>query len=83
MTPSVRVTVSKNCLFVSQVANFPSQNVKSYSENGKTGKIIHYGAMAWGATTRVGCGYISFMDKSTPETPFRRVYKFLQYFHKC
>jgi len=47
--------------------------VKAFDESGKTGKIIHYAAMAWGATTRVGCGYISFMDLAKPATPFRRV----------
>jgi hypothetical protein len=41
--------------------------------NGKTGKVIHYAQMAWGASTRIGCGYISFKDNTEPETPFRRV----------
>jgi len=41
--------------------------------NGKTGKVIHYTQMAWGGSTRIGCGYISFKDNTEPETPFRRV----------
>jgi hypothetical protein len=59
--------------FVFKVADWPSKNVGNFNLDGKTGKVIHYAQMAWGKSIRIGCGYISFMDKTKPATPFRRV----------
>ena len=60
------------CNFI-QVANWPSKNIPKFNLGGKTGKVIHYTQMAWADTTRIGCGYISFMDKKNATKPYRRV----------
>ena len=57
-----------------QVANFNSKNVANNTNTGNIGPVKHYTQMVFGPTTKIGCGYISFMDKKQPaEKQFTRV----------
>ena len=56
-----------------QVKDFPSGNVGSFSSNGATGVVGHYTQLVWGATTKVGCGFVMNMDPKKPDMTYRQV----------
>ena len=58
---------------VVQVANWPSGNVGSFSQDGATGVVGHYTQLVWGATAKVGCGYIAYIDTNKPQYQYRQV----------
>lgn len=55
-----------------EVAAWPSANLGAYSEAGATGVVGHYTQLIWGATTKVGCGFVAYIDASQPRYQYRQ-----------
>ena len=55
---------------------WPAANLAAFTQTGTVGVTGHYTQLIWGATTKVGCGYVSYVDPTSPQTPYRQVSNF-------
>ena len=56
-----------------KVVGWPAKNLGSFTQDGAQGVTGHYTQLIWGATTKVGCGYVAWVDSNKPNTPYRQV----------
>ena len=61
----------------SQVEKFSSSVIENFSSSSKshTGTVGHYTQLVWGETTRIGCGFVMYLDVNPKkaDTPYRQV----------
>jgi hypothetical protein len=63
------------------VKDFPKANVGSFSDTaGVTGLVGHYTQLVWAKTKKVGCGFVMFVDKTNPTTPYKQVHMLFKFY---
>jgi hypothetical protein len=55
-----------------EVVGWPAANLAKFDQTGAKGVTGHYTQLIWGATTKVGCGYVSYVDPAAPDYPYRQ-----------
>ncbi|XP_040565552.1 venom allergen 5 [Lepeophtheirus salmonis] len=55
-----------------EVSDFPSKNVKNYSNAGAKGVVGHYTTMIWGSTKKIGCGFVHHYDRTQLNNPYKK-----------
>ena len=66
----VRDLARKIEVWYEEVVGWPAAKLLRFDRTGIEKDIRHYTQLIWGATTRIGCGYISYIDLKNPNAKY-------------